>query len=266
MPESTDSGSLNLSDFAKLVPGIVDLINGVRGQGKNQGATAASMADPYNKYRGEAADQLHTLVNDPSSIEKDPGFQYGLTHALDAGNRSSAAMGQGNAGNNILSQADIGQRYAASAYDTKFGQLSKLALGDPTAASKDYLIGNTLDEQNTAGGVGSLTSFLSSPAGVQLIKSLGSGAAQLFKLISGSGDMSPEALKQLHDLFNVGGGLDNFNDSGYTPGGTEGLFGDTAGEVNPDVPFITDTGTEPILNVGVTGQFDPSYVEDIFSP
>lgn len=243
------TGGLDLSGLAQLIPGIADLINGLNGQGNNQGATAASMADPYNKYRGQAADQLNTLVNDPSSVTSTPGYQFGLNQALDAGNRSSAAQGQGNSGNNIVGQADIGERYATNAYNTEFSQLSSLALGNPSDASKDYLVGNALNTSDTSSGIGSIASFFSSPSGQSLIKSLGSSAPQLLKMIEGSGDMSPDAIAQLNQTFGVGGGLGTTNDAGVTPGGTSGLFGPSP--VDNTIPPITDT-TPGSFNFGVT--------------
>ncbi len=83
------------------------------------GEQAIAAADPYAKYRPEAAEKLRALMSDPSSIMDTPEYKS----RLDGAARTVAAQGYTGSGNAILEAANA----AGAAYDSAFGHLALLS-------------------------------------------------------------------------------------------------------------------------------------------
>ena len=49
--------------------------------------------DPYGQYRGQAATQLNTLMNNPSMAMSQPGYQQQLQQGMRTTQRGAAATG-----------------------------------------------------------------------------------------------------------------------------------------------------------------------------
>lgn len=83
------------------------------------GEKAIAAADPYAKYRPEAAEKLRSLMSDPSSITSTPEYKS----RLDAAARTVASQGYTGSGNAILEAANA----AGAAYQQSFDNLSLLS-------------------------------------------------------------------------------------------------------------------------------------------
>jgi hypothetical protein len=70
--------------------------------------------------------QLQGLLNNPSSIQNDPSYQFRLGQGNQAINRSAAAKGMLGSGNVLAELAKYGQGMASQEYDNQFNRLSDL--------------------------------------------------------------------------------------------------------------------------------------------
>lgn len=91
---------------------------------KKGGSTSNSSAtpqvyDPYAPYRGQAAQQLNTLMKDPNSIQNLPEYKS----MLQAASRQSASQGYNGSGNALVAAASAG----GQAYQQAFNNLAMLS-------------------------------------------------------------------------------------------------------------------------------------------
>lgn len=70
--------------------------------------------------------RLSDLLNNPSSIESDPSYQFRLEQGNQAINRSAAAKGMLGSGNVLAELAKYGQGMASQEYGNQFNRLSDL--------------------------------------------------------------------------------------------------------------------------------------------
>ncbi len=70
--------------------------------------------------------RLSDLLNNPSSIESDPSYQFRLGQGNQAINRSAAAKGMLGSGNVLAELAKYGQGMASQEYGNQFNRLSDL--------------------------------------------------------------------------------------------------------------------------------------------
>lgn len=70
--------------------------------------------------------QLQGLLNNPSSIQNDPSYQFRLNQGNQAINRSAAARGMLGSGNVLAELAKYGQGMASEEYGNQFNRLSDL--------------------------------------------------------------------------------------------------------------------------------------------
>lgn len=80
----------------------------------------------YNKVAGTAGNRLNQLLQDPSSITSDPGYQFQFNQGLEALNRTAAAKGMLGSGNRLYDLTNYGQDRAASSYGGAVDRLSNL--------------------------------------------------------------------------------------------------------------------------------------------
>jgi len=70
--------------------------------------------------------QLNALMQNPSSIQNDPSYQFRLQGGEQAINRSAAARGMGNSGNVLAELTKYGQGMASEEYGNQFNRLNDL--------------------------------------------------------------------------------------------------------------------------------------------
>lgn len=129
----------------------------ISGGGGNSGAqSAANAADPFASQRGQYQTQLSNLINNPSSITSQPGYQFGLQQSQNAVEGSAAANGMVNSGNVLNALSTNAQGYAATQLNNQellLAQLSGANVGSPGTAGQILQNQNTQNQQ-AAGVVG----------------------------------------------------------------------------------------------------------------
>jgi hypothetical protein len=88
-----------------------------------------SQYDPYGNIGGrtDAANKLQNLVNDPSMVLSQPGYQMGLTTGREATNAQLVASGLTQSGGQSAALQGFGQNYFQTAYNNLFSQYGSLS-------------------------------------------------------------------------------------------------------------------------------------------
>ena len=108
--------------------GLLSTIGGIESIMQGVGMMGASKnADPYGPYRANAASQLSSLSSDPSSIMKNPGYQFGMQQGEQALTRSLASGGYLGSGNAAIALEQYGQTYAGQMLSQEQARLANLA-------------------------------------------------------------------------------------------------------------------------------------------
>ena len=124
--------------------------------GSSGASSAANAADPFASQRGQYQGMLSNLINNPSSITSQPGYQFGLDQSNKAVEGSAAANGMVNSGNVLQALSTNSQNYAATQLNNQellLAQLSGANVGSPGTAGQILQGQNTLNQQ-AAGTVG----------------------------------------------------------------------------------------------------------------
>lgn len=147
-----------------IAAGVVGSVAGaavssaISGGGGSSGASqAAGAADPFASQRGQYQGMLSSLINNPSSITSQPGYQFGLDQSNKAVEGSAAANGLINSGNVLTALQNNSQSYAATQLNNQELLLAQLAganVGSPGEAGS-ILQGQNLQNQQSAGALGS---------------------------------------------------------------------------------------------------------------
>lgn len=160
------AGSLGV---AASVVGIGSGLNSILGgsSGGGGGSTSAGTYDPYGPYRGQAANTLQTLLQDPSQALAQPGYQQMLQQGQQTVNRGMAAAGQLQSGQEQVALQNLGQQQFSSYYNNLLGQYMQLsgasqqpanaALAQQQAANLAQNRGQQ-SLSNITGGLGGLSS------------------------------------------------------------------------------------------------------------
>ncbi len=122
-------------NIATMGQGLLGL--GAAGGLLNAGRQAQQAADPFAPYRAEYAQKMKDLMEDPSKITSQPGYEAGIQ----AIKRSMASQGYTGSGNMMAAMAKYGQDF----YDKTmqmYGQYSG-ANANPAAAAQLGLQGTT---------------------------------------------------------------------------------------------------------------------------
>lgn len=93
----------------------------------NQLSHAARASDPFAAYRPGYAAQLQGLMNDPSSITRMPGYQFGLDQGTSALTKNLASQGLTGSGTAASAITDNASRYAGNFYQQQIQTLSGLS-------------------------------------------------------------------------------------------------------------------------------------------
>jgi hypothetical protein len=177
------------------------ITNAFGGGGGSSGGGSVNQGtyDPYGQYRGQAASQLNTLMNNPSLAMSQPGYQQQLQQGQEQSQRGAAATGMLQSGAEASALQSQGQNTFASFYNSQLANLMQLsgASQNPAAAALAQQQGATAAQNRMLQGTGTLTSGLSTLGG----------------LFSGSGS-------------NLGGGLSNYYGSSAISN-SDSLIGDT---------------------------------------
>jgi len=101
----------------------------------SNGSPSQSQTDPYGPYRGQAADQLNSLVNNPSQALSAPGYQQTLQQGQQTVNRGMAATGQLQSGAEQSALQSLGQNTFSSYYNAQLANLMQLSGASQNPAS-----------------------------------------------------------------------------------------------------------------------------------
>lgn len=96
----------------------------LQGQIQSQGVS--------NQVASTAGGRLNQLLQDPSSIASDPGYQFQYNQGLEAINRTAAAKGMLGSGNRLLDLTNYGQDRAKTSYGDSINRLSNLLSSNST--------------------------------------------------------------------------------------------------------------------------------------
>jgi hypothetical protein len=111
---------------------------------------------PALQARNSALQQMQSLLSDPSSLTKQPGYQFGLDQGTRTLNNGAAARGMTYSGAAGKALTRYGQDYAGSKLNESFNRLSALAgAGQPgagTIAGAGSQYGQTVGNNLTAMG------------------------------------------------------------------------------------------------------------------
>lgn len=129
------------------------------GGGGGGGGAAAKAADPFAEQRPQYQTQLNTLMNGGFS-PSDPSYGFRFNQGMDSLNRTKAAEGLTQSGNQSAALVDYGQNQASTEYSNQFNRLAQLSganVGSPAAAGQ-ILYGQNQANQQSASAVGGIVS------------------------------------------------------------------------------------------------------------
>lgn len=89
--------------------------------------TTRADAAPYRQQGQWALQQYRNLLQNPGSIRRDPGYQFGLNQGVRALDRSAAARGMTMSGAQMQAMNRYGNDYASTKFDDSLRRLSVLA-------------------------------------------------------------------------------------------------------------------------------------------
>ena len=156
---------------AASVVGIGSGLNslfGGGGGGGGGGSTSSGTYDPYGQYRGQAASQLNTLMNNPSMAMSQPGYQQQLQQGMRTTQRGAAATGMLQSGAEQNALQNVGQNTFGSYYNQQLANLMQLsgASQSPAAAGMAQQQAASIAQNRQLQGAGTLMSGMSTLGGL----------------------------------------------------------------------------------------------------
>ena len=94
------------------------------------------------KVLSTASNKLNALLQNPSSVEETPGYQFAYNQGLEAVNRTAAAKGQLGSGNRLYDLTKYGQGLASQTYNNTVSQLGNFL-------NKTQIPGFSMESYNT---------------------------------------------------------------------------------------------------------------------
>lgn len=119
-------GGRGAGGFGNLLSSLANIASTVQGFRSARDVQRAGQ-DPLGGYRQSYAAQLQALMNDPSSVTKLPGYQFGLEQGEQGLLRRSAAGGYTASGNELIALREFDQNFANKAYNQEAERLANLA-------------------------------------------------------------------------------------------------------------------------------------------
>ena len=160
------------ASVAASVVGIATGVNALFGGGSSGGGGGGGggqgQYDPYGQYRGQAATQLNTLMNNPSMAMSQPGYQQQLQQGMRTTQRGAAATGMLQSGAEQNALQNVGQNTFSSYYNSQLANLMQLsgASQSPAAAGMAQQQAATLAQNRQFQGAGTLMSGMSTLGGL----------------------------------------------------------------------------------------------------
>ena len=144
------------------------ITNAFGGGGGGGGSTSSGTYDPYGQYRGQAASQLNTLMNNPSLAMSQPGYQQQLQAGQEQSQRGAAATGMLQSGAEASALQSQGQNTFASYYNSQLANLMQLsgASQNPASAALAQQQAATAAQNRMLQGTGTLMSGMSTLGGL----------------------------------------------------------------------------------------------------
>jgi hypothetical protein len=117
--------------------------------GQTPGA-AQNNADPYAKYREDAATQLNELMKDPSKVYGMPGYNFAQEEQAKAIQRQASASGQSISGNTLASLQKQSANVAQDWFNNYVNQLSAQSGANQAPAVGQTAYANAANMQSLA--------------------------------------------------------------------------------------------------------------------
>ena len=139
------------------VVGVVG--NYVMNSGNNSAATVGANAqqyDPFQSYRPQYGTQLNSLMANPQSVTKMPGYKFQQQQGEQAVTRAMAAQGKNLSGNEMFALQQQGQGLASDFYNKQLATQMQLsgAAQNPATGYNAGVNGSQNYMQNMTGLVG----------------------------------------------------------------------------------------------------------------
>lgn len=163
---------------AASVVGIAAGVNSLTGGGitnalgmggsSGGGGGGQGQFDPYGQYRGQAAQQLNSLMNNPSQALSQPGYQQTLQQGQQTVNRGMAATGQLQSGQEQAALQNLGQQTFGAYYNQQLANLMQLSGASQSPASAGFAQQQAASaaQNRQLQGAGTLMSGLSTLGGL----------------------------------------------------------------------------------------------------
>ena len=144
------------------VIGTANQMGAFGGGGGGGGGGSSGQYDPYGQYRGQAATQLNTLMNNPSMAMSQPGYQQQLQQGMRTTQRGAAATGMLQSGAEQNALQNVGQNTFGSYYNSQLANLMQLsgASQSPAAAGMAQSQAATLAQNRGYQNLNQMTSAI----------------------------------------------------------------------------------------------------------
>lgn len=177
---------------------------------ESQYAYGAGQLEPYQYFGLEGLEGYQGLLNDPSQITSNPGYDFRFGEGQRAVERSAAAKGMGLSGNTLAGLTQYGQQFAMDEYDRalarRAAQIATGLRGAGTLADLSEAYGRGVaglyGEQGSTAGATTIGQAQAQRGGLQDILDIYQGYRQAKTVAGGnSGGSNLPGLKQAGDLY-----------------------------------------------------------------
>jgi hypothetical protein len=148
---TSGSGIGGLSKYTNLIKSGMSIYDAFNNTSTGQTPQAAQAnADPYAKYREDAATQLNQLMNDPSRVYGMPGYNFAQEEQAKAIQRQASASGQSISGNTLASLQKQSANVAQDWFNNYVNQLSAQSGANQAPAVGQAAYANAANMQSLA--------------------------------------------------------------------------------------------------------------------
>jgi len=148
---TSNGGIGGLSKYTNLIKSGMSIYDAFNNTSTGQTPQAAQAnADPYAKYREDAATQLNQLMNDPSRVYGMPGYNFAQEEQAKAIQRQASASGQSISGNTLASLQKQSANVAQDWFNNYVNQLSAQSGANQAPAVGQTAYANAASAQSLA--------------------------------------------------------------------------------------------------------------------
>ena len=148
---TSNGGIGGLSKYTNLIKSGMSIYDAFSNTSTGQTPGAAqNNADPYAKYREDAATQLNQLMNDPSRVYGMPGYNFAQEEQAKAIQRQASASGQSISGNTLASLQKQSANVAQDWFNNYVNQLSAQSGANQAPAVGQTAYANAANMQSLA--------------------------------------------------------------------------------------------------------------------